>query len=63
MGKCRKFVLTRDFSCIVKRCRKSLGGVALSQNCFDLLHLLTKLACMECYVFLRHLKNKFATPP
>ena len=28
MGKCRKFVLTRDFSCIVRRCRKYLGGVA-----------------------------------
>ena len=25
MGKCRKFVLTRDFSCIVRRGRKYLG--------------------------------------
>ena len=28
MGKCRKFVLTRDFCCLVRRCRKYLGGVA-----------------------------------
>ena len=28
VGKCRKFVLTRDFSCIVRRGRKYLGGVA-----------------------------------